>query len=503
MAIIRRVGTGHLLTPDEMGRADALAIAGGQPGRMLMERAGRAIADAICVRWKVRPVAVLCGPGNNGGDGFVVARLLAERGWPVRLGLLGRREALKGDAAHHAALWDGPVEPLSADLLQGAGLAVDALFGAGLSRPVEGLAADVLRAVRSPLVAVDTPSGVDGGTGEVRGYAPQACLTVTFFRLKPGHLLYPGRGLCGERRLADIGIPARVLDEIRPKTFENTPGFWQLPALVAETHKYRRGHCVVSAGAMAGAARLSAHAALRAGAGLVSVTVRSQDMPLLAGAPAAVILSPCPDLPAFARTVTEPRVASLVIGPGAGADGRTRRRVEAALATGKPSVVDADALTAFAGEPGRLFAATRSNANAILTPHEGEFARIFPAVRGDKLSRARAAAAASGAVVLLKGPDTVIARPEGTAAINTNAPPWLGTAGSGDVLTGIIGGLLAQGMAPFEAACAATWLHGRAARNQGAGMIADDLADALPDVLADLLSAELRATGAARRRSSL
>ena len=466
-----------------MGRADALAIAGGQPGTVLMERAGRAIADAIGLRWTARPVAVLCGPGNNGGDGFVVARLLAERGWPVRLGLLGRRNALTGDAAHHAGLWKGPVEPLSPELLDGAGLAVDAIFGAGLSRPVDGLPADVLRAVACPLVAVDTPSGVDGATGEVRGYAPQAAMTVTFFRMKPGHLLYPGRGLCGDTRLAEIGIPPEVLNEIRPQTWENRPGLWRLPDLETETHKYRRGHCIVSAGAMAGAARLSAHAALRTGAGLVSITVTPRDMPLPAASPAAVILRPAAGLPDFRDAAGEARVSAIVIGPGAGATPQTRMRVEAALATGKPCVLDADALTAFAATPERLLAATRANGQAVLTPHEGEFARLFPKIRGGKLARARTAAAASGAVVLLKGPDTIIAAPDGRAAINANAPPWLGTAGSGDVLAGITGGLLAQGLPPFDAAAAGVWLHGRAAQGFGPGMIADDLPDALPCAL--------------------
>lgn len=467
-----------------MGQADALAIAGGVPGPVLMEQAGLAIADAVCLRWTARPVAVLCGPGNNGGDGFVVARLLAERGWPVRLGLLGKQEALKGDAAHHAALWHGPVEPLSVDLLTGAELVVDALLGAGLSRPLDGLPADVLRAVECPLIAVDTPSGVDGATGEVRGYAPQAALTVTFFRLKPGHLLYPGRGLCGETLPAEIGIPPAVLGEIGPQTFENRPGLWKLPELEAETHKYRRGHCLVSAGAMAGAARLSAHAALRAGAGLVSVAVRPESMGDLASTPAAVILRPCSDLPAFVQMAGESRVASVVIGPGAGADGRTRRRVLAALTTGRPCLLDADALTAFMEGPARLLAATQASGNAVLTPHEGEFGRVFAGIEGDKLRRARLAAKAAGAVVLLKGPDTVIAAPDGRAAINANAPPWLGTAGSGDVLSGIIGGLLAQGTEPFEAACAGAWLHGQAAQAFGPGMIANDLPDALPAALA-------------------
>ncbi|HKK29245.1 MAG TPA: NAD(P)H-hydrate dehydratase [Alphaproteobacteria bacterium] len=468
-----------------MGRADSLTIDGGVPGPVLMDHAGRALADAICRRWTVRPVAVLCGPGNNGGDGFVVARLLAERGWPVRVGLLGQRQALKGDAAHHAALWQGAAEELSPALVKDAGLVVDALFGAGLSRPVEGVPAEVLRAVRCPLVAVDTPSGLDGNTGEVRGFAPQAALTVTFFRFKPGHCLYPGRELCGETLLADIGILPGVLEEIGPKTFVNRPGLWQLPGFGPGTHKYRRGHCVVAAGGMPGAARLACHAALRIGAGLVSVAAHPAGLPQLAGAPAAVILRPCADLPSFAALAEDSRVASLLIGPGAGADGRTRRRVDAALRTGKPCLLDADAITAFREEPDRLFRV--ATGNAVLTPHEGEFGRLFPNVKGDKLNRARAAAARAGNVVLLKGADTVVAAPDGRAAINANAPFWLGTAGSGDVLSGMIAGLLAQGMALFDAACAGAWLHGEAASRFGYGMIADDLPDALPAVLREAI----------------
>lgn len=467
-----------------MGEADRLAIAAGVPGPVLMAHAGRAVADAICERWRPRPVTLLCGPGNNGGDGFVVARLLAERGWPVRLALLGERSALKGDAAHHAALWTGPVEPLSPECVDGAGLVVDALFGAGLSRPLEGLPAETLRLVAAPLVAVDTPSGVHGSTGAVEGYAPQAALTVTFFRAKPGHWLYPGRGLCGELVIADIGIPPDVLTTIRPQTWRNTPALWRLPDARTDDHKYRRGHCLVATGTMPGAARLAAHAALRTGAGLVSVAAPADGLASLAALPAAVIVRPCPHLPAFAALAGEPRVTGVVIGPGAGADGRTRRRVLAALDHGKPSVIDADAITAFAGEPERLFAAL-ARAPAVLTPHEGEFGRLFPDIAGDKLSRARAAAAHAGAVVLLKGPDTVIAAPDGRATINANALAWLATAGSGDVLSGIIGGLLAQGLPPFEAAAAAAWLHGAAAAAHGAGLIADDL----PELLAAALAA--------------
>ncbi len=466
-----------------MSEADRLTIAGGIPGPDLMETAGRAVADAICLRWPACPVSVLCGPGNNGGDGFVVARLLAERGWPVRLALLGSRSALKGDAAHHAALWTGPVEPVSPQSLVGAQLVVDALFGAGLARPLTGAAAETLRAIACPVVAVDTPSGVHGDTGAVLGYAARAALTVTFFRLKPGHLLYPGRGLCGETLCADIGIVPGVLDRIQPLTRRNTPSGWSLPSRGADDHKYRRGHCLVATGIMPGAARLAAHAALRAGGGLVSVAVAPARIAEVAAMPAAVIVRHSADLPSFVRLAAEQRVTSLILGPGAGADGRTRRRVLAALATGKALVLDADALTAFAGEPARLLEALPASP-VVLTPHEGEFGRLFPEIAGDKLSRARHAAANSGAVVLLKGADTVIAAPDGRAAINGNAPPWLATAGSGDVLAGVIGGLLAQGMPPFEAACAGAWLHGAAARIGGEGLIADDLLDALPSAIA-------------------
>lgn len=466
-----------------MGQADRLAMAAGVAGPVLMEHAGRAVADAICRRWSGRPITVLCGPGNNGGDGFVVARLLAERRWPVRLALLGERAALKGDAAHHAALWTGPVEPLAPECVDGAALVVDALFGAGLSRPLDGLPAEVLARVAEPVVAVDVPSGVNGSTGAVEGYAPKAALTVTFFRGKPGHWLYPGRGLCGEMVVADIGIPPAVLETIRPQTWRNTPALWRLPNAGADDHKYRRGHCLIGTGVMAGAARLAAKAALRGGAGLVSVAAPKPAFGALAALPAAVIVRDCPHLPAFAALAGEPRVGGVVIGPGAGADGRTRRRVLAALQAGKRSVIDADGLTAFAHAPDRLFTAL-AGAEAVLTPHEGEFGRLFPDIAGDKLSRARAAAARAGAVVLLKGPDTVIAAPDGRAVINGNAPPWLATAGSGDVLSGLIGGLLAQGLAPFEAVAAGAWLHGAAANAHGPGLIADDLPDGLPAALA-------------------
>jgi hydroxyethylthiazole kinase-like uncharacterized protein yjeF len=476
-----------LLTPAEMAAADREAIAAGVPGTTLMENAGRAVAQAVAQRWSPRPVSVLCGPGNNGGDGFVAARHLAAAGWPVRLGLLGERATLRGDAAHHAALWTGTVEPLATALLDGAALVIDAIFGAGLARPVDGVPRAVIEALARraiPSIAVDVPSGVDGGSGEVRGAAAPATLTVTFFRKKPGHLLLPGRALSGEILLAEIGIPAAVLARVAPKAHENGPALWleryPWPSLAA--HKYQRGHALIAGGAvMTGAARLAARAAQRIGSGLVTLAAPPAAWAVYAAALTGVIVRP----EAFQDLLADVRRNAMLLGPGLGADQATRERVLAALATGRAVVLDADALTAFAEAPDALFAAI--SGPVVMTPHEGEFARIFR-LEGDKLARARAASAKSGAVVLLKGSDSVIAAPDGRAAINANAPPDLATGGSGDVLAGLVTGLLAQGLDPFRAAAAACWLHGAAARDFGPGLIAEDLIECLPGVLRRLKS---------------
>ena len=478
-----------LLTPTEMATADRLAISGGVSGAELMETAGRAVAELIAQRWSPRPVSVLCGPGNNGGDGFVAARSLAGFGWPVRLGLLGERGAARGDAAHHAALWREPVEPLGLDLLRGAGLVIDALFGAGLSRPLEGMARQMVEALAkqpAPVVAVDVPSGLDGATGTMQGAAAPAAITVTFFRKKPGHLLLPGRALCGELVLVDIGIPASVLSAIAPRTHENGPALWRQiypwPALGG--HKYSRGHALIAGGEiMTGAARLAARGAQRAGAGLVTVAAPAPAWPIYAAALTSVIVRPLVRDADFAELLGDRRRNAILVGPGAGSGLSTRHQALAALATKRAVVLDADALTLFGEKPETLFAAIVGP--TVLTPHEGEFARLFT-LTGDKLTRARAAAALSGAVILLKGADTVIAAPDGRAAINANAPPELATGGSGDVLAGLVTGLLAQGLDPFNAACAAAWLHGDAAADFGPGLVAEDILERLPQALSRL-----------------
>ncbi len=527
--------TGHeLLTVAEMSRADALAVQHGVPGLVLMENAGRAVADAAAelAGQAGAAVAVACGPGNNGGDGFVAGRLLRERGYRVRLGLLGSRSALEGDAAEMASRWGESVEPLSPAILADAHVIIDAMFGAGLSRPLEGAAADMVAAIDAagrPVLAVDVPSGLDGSTGASGGPVVQATRTVTFFRLKPGHLLLPGRTLCGEVCLADIGIPERVLDAVGPRTFANEPSLWRVlyPWPRLDGHKYTRGHAVVVSGPAdaTGAARLGARGCLRIGAGLVTVVGAATATAVNATHLTAIMIKAVGSDTALTEFLADVRRNAVLIGPGAGVGAATAATVLTALASPAAAVLDADALTSFApgaaeapvratgfgfvvrgSEPGptadALFGAIKARkAPVVLTPHEGEFKRLFGAQAslqaglqaslsaGSKLDRARKAAETCGAVVILKGPDTVIAAPDGRAAINANAPPWLATAGSGDVLAGFVTGLLAQQMPAFEAACAAVWLHGECASTFGPGLIAEDLPESLPQVLRGLHSA--------------
>jgi hydroxyethylthiazole kinase-like uncharacterized protein yjeF len=464
--IPRLHGRTALLTPTEMGEADQAAARHGHPGPELMEAAGRAVARAIQRHIGRSRVLVLAGPGNNGGDGYVAARLLAENGWPVRLAALAPSRP-GSDAAGAARRWTGPTVPFTPAESTRTDVVIDAVFGAGLTRPVTGLVADTLKAARR-IIAVDVPSGLDGATGLPLGYAPSAELTVTFFRLKPGHLLLPGRDLCGRIELAAIGIPDTVLDAVVPNTFANLPTLWRLPALTTDSHKYSRGHVTVIGGAtMTGAARLAAEAARRAGAGMVTIAARGAAETYRSGEPGLLVSEAN-----IADLLMDDRRKVWVCGPGLGAD-EARTLFPALVAANRIVVGDADVFSAFPGNPDALRGA------AVLTPHAGEFARVFGAPSGDRLSAAREAAARTGAVVLLKGADTIIAAPDGKAAINLSAPPWLATAGAGDVLSGIIGGLLAQGMPAWDAAAAGAYLHGRAAERAGPGLVVEDLLPAL------------------------
>ena len=476
-----------LPTCEAMARADQATIDGGTPGIVLMERAAAGIASEIGRRFRPCPVLVLCGPGNNGGDGWAVARRLDEAGWPVRVASLVEPSALKGDAALAAARWLGAWEPLSGDMrIDPLGIVVDAIFGAGLARAVDGRARAGLEATAASgvhVVAVDVPSGVHGDSGQVLGYAVQARLTVTFARAKPGHWLMPGRDLAGELSIVDIGILSDAFDVGAGGCWRNAPPLWadRLPAPPSHAHKYDRGHVVVRSGAaMTGAARLAAAGARRAGAGLVTVIAPDAACwALRAGAPGVIVEEASTG---WSAALADARKSVMVLGPGAGRGPKTRRLVAEVAEAGKAMVLDADALTSFAGDAQSL-ARLVGGRVAILTPHEGELAQLGLPNGGDRLPRARRTAATIGAIVVLKGRDTVVAAPDGAAAINGNAPAWLATAGSGDVLAGILGGLMAQGMSAFDAAAAAVWLHGASAGLAGPGLLAEDLPERVPAAL--------------------
>jgi hydroxyethylthiazole kinase-like uncharacterized protein yjeF len=485
----------ELLSTSEMAEADRLTIAGGIAGITLMENAGRAVADAVAALG-ARRVLVVAGPGNNGGDGFIAARLLAERGHAVRVAFAGDRARLKGDAALAAGRWSGPTVAADLAAVGDYDVIIDALFGAGLDRDVEGLPRAVIEAINAagvPVVAVDLPSGVNGTSGAVMGVAVKATQTVTFFRRKPGHLLLPGRLQCGPVAVADIGIPAGVLKTIKPKTFANDPGLWggAFPVPRPEGHKYTRGHAVVVSGGLSttGAARLAARTALRAGAGLVTIASPREALAVNAASSLAAMVRPVDGATELAAFLDDKRRNAIVLGPDGGVGEMMREQVFAALRSDAVIVLDADALTSFAEDPAALFAAiaARPERAVVLTPHTGEFYSLFNEIYKlshvfDKLEKVRVAAQSSKAIVLLKGADTVVAAPDGRASIAQNAPPYLATAGAGDVLAGMIAGLLAQGMSGFEAASAAVWLHGEAAAEFGPGLIAEDLTEALPAV---------------------
>ena len=488
--------TAEILTTAEMERADRLAIAAGTPGFALMMSAGQAVAEAAMDLVEEGPIVVVAGPGNNGGDGFV------------------RRRSWRPVAAKSRSFWCASATPSGRRSLGGEGMEisgtavqspgdrqaraiVDALFGAGLDRAVKGEPLEMIEAINAngaPVLAVDLPSGINGTTAAVMGVAVRATETVTFFRRKPAHLLMPGRICCGRVRVADIGIDERVLAEIQPKTFENLPSLWHptFPVPKIDGHKYDRGHVVVVSGGLAatGAARLAARGSLRTGAGLVTLASPRDALAMNASSLLAVMVRAVDTPIEFGEMLSDKRLNASVIGPGAGVGERTRNFVTTALLARRRLVLDADALTSFADAPDRLFEAIKAlpEPQVVLTPHEGEFPRLFSDISNkhpfrSKLERVRAAAERSGAVVLLKGPDTVIASPDGRATITANAPPWLATAGAGDVLSGMISGLLAQGVPAFEAASMGAWMHGEAASEAGPGLIAEDLPETLPAVM--------------------
>jgi len=481
-----------IITPGEMGRIDRAAAASGLSGYGLMERAGQAVAAAALRRFPAAMrFAVLCGPGNNGGDGYVAARVLQEAGADVAVYALGEPGSLKGDAATAFAGFAGTAAPLAAYRPRAGDVVIDALFGAGLSRALPEEAIGIVGAVRDsvlPVLAVDLPSGVDGHTGAVRGDAFEAVATITFMCRKPGHLLLPGRALCGEVEVFDIGIPDRILAGHAGHMRVNTPAVWRLalPVETGATHKYVRGHLAVFSGpaTATGAARLSAGAGLRAGAGLVTVLSPPEALAANAAHLTAVMLKPVDGPDDLAALLDDERLKTLVLGPGFGDFEKARAYAREIAGRGRRLVLDADGISAFRDDPDALFRLfAGGEPRLVLTPHDGEFARLFPDLAEDaglsKIERAQKAAERSHAAVILKGADTVIAAPDGRALVNENAPPWLATAGSGDVLAGIVGAHLAQGMPAFEAAASAVWRHGAAGQRAGEGLTAESLIEAL------------------------
>jgi hydroxyethylthiazole kinase-like uncharacterized protein yjeF len=446
-----------ILTAEQMRTAEAQAIAAGTPETTLMERAGRALAEAVRLHVGPRDVLILCGPGNNGGDGYVAARHLATMGYSVRVAALA--EATTDAARRAKGQWDGPIEPF--DSAADAPIVIDCLFGTGLSRGLEeAVFQRLVRLVDKALVAVacDIPSGVGADDGALLSPIGHYDITVTFGALKPAHRLMPSMSHMGRVVLADIGIEA--------ETQWIELGAPDLPPLDPEGHKYSRGlvHCL--AGQMPGAIALAATAAARSGAGYVRV---STSLPI-AGLPSSIVQTGGADL-------QDERIGCILVGPGLG---DVPQVLTLSLTAPRPIVIDADAI-GLVGEPERLI-----GHDTILTPHEGEFKQLFGELEGSKAQRVLEAARRSQSVIVYKGPDTLVASPDGRLGFALPAPAWLATAGSGDVLAGMIAALRARGLEPFEAACGGVWLHGRAAEVAGPGMIADDLLNAIPAALAGL-----------------
>ncbi len=499
----------QLLTPCEMSKADALTIKGGTAGIDLMERAGAHVADHAGRLWlglesdaeqilsKGADILILCGPGNNGGDGFIAARLLSRRNIPVRVALAGKPSALKGDAAIAYERWSGDLIPFDPVIIDGSAVIIDAIFGAGLSRNVTGIVAEILAAANQSnalRLAVDLPSGVNGNNGQVMGICFEAAETVTFCRAKPGHYLRPGKHKCGHLHVEDIGINLDKLADIQSSIFVCCPQMWDetaLPLWQEEAHKYDRGHAVVIGGQKPtlGASRLTAMAALRAGAGLVSLMASSDTYAVQASSLSDILVQDVISNSALVGMVeAEPRYRAIAIGPGLGRGGEQAETILSLLKLGRPSVLDADALYAFYGARHSMVAAIK--AETVITPHEGEFCGLFSDIdyKADRIGAAREAAKSLGAVVVLKGPDTIIASVDGRAAIASSAPHWLNVAGTGDILSGLILAGLTMGMPAFEAAARGGWLHGQAASYYSPGMIASDLLDAIPASLQNCFS---------------
>jgi NAD(P)H-hydrate epimerase len=490
----------EILSTHQMKLAEQAACTGKTQSFTLMQRAGKAVAEEILSRYSKQAVLILCGAGNNGGDGFIIAATLKKKNWPVTVACAIDVFDLQGDAARAADVWSGDVISFDDLELPEDGLIVDAVFGTGLSRPIEGIVHDVLLSLREtdcPIIAVDVPSGVNADTGECQQCTPQAEVTVTFGWKKPAHLLLPAREAAGEIVIADIGIAEELLEDIGPFMMENSRelewGSTEFDKPV-NAHKYHHGHVVVLGGkVMTGAACLASVSALRMGAGLVTVVAPMDTALTYRSYNPSLLVEPIGEMARFKEHLKDPRRNVVLVGCGAGLDApAVLKKIVFDSVQSSPQkicVIDADALSVFEDDPRSLVKAL--GGHCILTPHEGEFARIFPELTGSKPERAFAAARKSGAIIVLKGADTVIASPDDQLVINGNGTGWLASAGTGDVLAGMIAGIIARDMmSPFDAVCAAVWMHARASEIAGAGMISSDLPCHIPAVWKELIDGD-------------
>ena len=493
MSFPMNLGGMPIVTASEMYRAEESAARAGVSKLELMENACQSIVSEITSRWTPRKTLVLCGPGQNGGDGLGVACLLQQRRWIIDVVRCFPDKGFEGNAQIMSERWGGPWMDEESVRLEDYALVVDAVLGIGLKRELEPRLSsffEKINALNIDVVAVDIPTGISSGTGDVLGGSLHANLTVTFGWPKPGHFLLPGKDICGQIVVSDIGVTEENLTLEARAIRVNGPNLWldKIPRIKPEAHKYHRGHSVIIGGGSTnstGAARLAAEASLRSGSGLATLWVPSDALADYSSAPAAILLEGRAELPQMSEFLADDRKNVVLIGPGCGVSEETRILTKKILSSSKKVVLDADALTSFSANPTILFDLISSD--TVLTPHSGEFAKLFKELSyGDKISLTRAAAKTSGAIIIYKGNDTVIAEPGGKAVVNFNAPTNLATAGTGDVLSGIVSGLLAQGCSPFAASCISVWCHSRAASYGGKGLIADDLLQKIPKVFQEL-----------------
>lgn len=498
MAVNSKQRSYVLLTTQQAQALDAEAIRLGVSGETLMESAGKAVAATVAdyIGTPLEAggtVIILCGPGNNGGDGFVAARHLEEWGYPVSLRCSVLPSALKSDAKRAADKWHGPVEMMAATGFKDAAAIVDCLFGVGLNKPIEGELEAIVEAVNDAetfVLAVDVPSGLSADTGLPIGPCIEAGATVTFNFKKVGHVIVPGRYLSGGNSniiVSDIGVPDKAFSAIKTREYENIPDFWgtNFPFSGPQSHKYERGHMLVLGGKepTLGASRLASLAGLRVGAGLVTLAAPTETYPVQASSLMDVMVRRFDSTFGFLGIVNDPRIKAVLIGPGAGLGEKTVDLVKQVGAKKKHLVLDADALASLVNRVDIIH--DLKSPEIVLTPHEGEFVKLFPKFdfNEDRLGAVRKAAKSTDTVVVLKGVSTVVAAPDGRVTIATNAPSWLSVGGTGDVLSGMICGLMTQGMPSFEAASAGVWLHGEAGMAAGRGLIASDLLNVIPRVL--------------------